>query len=365
MKKLNRRQAVGMIAAATGSMLHTPALAQARPKVAFTLLFDEGGTVGWDYEHVRGVEQARAAFGDRVQIDTFHNVAEWGQGDAEMFRKLVADGYDMIFTTSAGYMQSTIEVAYEAPNVLFESCAGFIRAKNVSTYNIRWYEARVAQGFLAATLSKSNRVGYLGAYPIPQVVRGINSAYLAAKSINPDIQFDIVWLNTWFDAERETQVAHDLIDRGADVLMQHTVSTEPVKVAQERGVYAFGQGSDMAQYAPDAVLTSSINNWGPYYVRRISEFLDGTWETQDTWGGLAENMLSIGDILDTLPNRVHLQSQDLISRIRSGEQHSFSGPVRRQDGSGWLAPGENADDSSLLTMNYYVDGINSVFPTNQ
>lgn len=364
-KSLDRRSALGLLAGATGSLAlgATPALAQAKPKVAFVQLFDPGD-VGWDYEHARGVEEARAVHGDRAQIDSFYNVGEWGNGDKEFLQKLVADGYDMIFTTSAGYMRATVEVAYEAPNVVFESCAGYIRAKNVSTYNARWYEGRVAQGFLAATMSKTNRIGYLGAFPIPQVVRGINSAYTAARSVNPDIEFDIVWLNTWFDPAREEEAAAGLLDRGADVLLQHTISTKAVELAQERGAYAFGQSSDMARFGPDAVLTSTINNWGPYYIRRIGQMLDGTWESEEFWGGLKEKTIVMADLLEDIPNRTHLRTMDLIERISSGEQHSFEGPIRRQNGAGWLAPGEVASDSDLLMMNYYVDGIKSVYPSN-
>jgi simple sugar transport system substrate-binding protein len=365
MKDINRRKALGLTAAAVSSTVFSPAYAQSlnKRKVAFTLLFAPGGDVGWDYEHVRGLEQARAAYGDRAQIDAFHEVAEWGNGDKEKFQELVDDGYEMIFTTSAGYMKSTIEVAQANPNVIFESCAGYIRAANVATYNTRWYEGRAVEGFLAATMSKTGRVGYVGAYPIPQVIRGINAAYLAAKSVNPDIVFDISWLNTWYNYEQEGAVARQMIENGADVLMQHTVSTAVVEAAQEKGVYSFGQGSDMSHYAPGAVMTSMINNWGPYYVQRIGEFLDGTWESKDTWGGLGDQMVTMAPLLETLPSRTVLQTQDVIQRLSSGEEHAYTGPVRMQDGSGWLAPGETASDSRLLTMNYYVDGISSVYPS--
>ncbi len=365
MKSVTRRHALGMTAAAASSVCFSPAYAQSlnKPKVAYTLLFAPGGELGWDYEHVRGLQQARDAYGDRVQIDAFHEVAEWGNGDKEKFQELVDDGYDLIFTTSAGYMRSAVEIAQQNPNVKFECFDGYIRADNIATFNTRWYEGRYVEGFLAGSMSKTNRVGYLGAYPIPQVIRGINAAYVAARSVNPDIEFDIVWLNTWFDYEGERNAARQLMDRGADVLMQHTVSTAAVELAQEKGIYSFGQGSDMSRFGPDAVMTSMINNWGPYYVRRIGEFLDGTWKSEDTWGGLGAQMVSMGPLLETLPNRTVLQAQDVIARLSSGEQHPFVGPMRKQDGSGWLAPGETASESDLLTMDYYVDGIASVYPS--
>jgi len=353
------------MAAAASSLYFSSASAQTqkKPKIAFTLVYAPGGDVGWDYEHVRGLEQARAVFGDRVQIDAFHEVAAWGNGDKEMLEKLVADGYEMIFTTSIGYMKSTIEVALANPNVLFEHCTGYVRAKNLATYSTRWYEGRVVEGFLAGTMSKNNRVGYLGSYPIAEVICGINAAFIAARAVNPKIKFEIVWLKEWFNPTKEAEVAQQLIDRGADILMQHTDSAAAVEVAQKNGIYSFGQGSDMTKYGPDAVMTSMVNNWGSYYTRRIGEFLDGTWRTKETWGGLGEELFELTPLLDTLPNRTVLQAQDLIARISSGEQHAFVGPQRRQDGSGWLAPGETASDSDLLTMDYYAEGMASVYPS--
>lgn len=362
---INRRHALGIVAAAASSTLFSPVYAQSlnKRKIAFTLLVPPGGDVGWDYEHVRGLEQAREIYGERAQIDAFHGIPQWGNGEKEKIQELIDDGYEMIFTTSSGYMGATVELAQKHPEVTFENCAGYIRAKNLATYNTRWYEGRAVEGFLAATMSKTNRIGYLGAFATPQVVRGINAAYLAAKTVNPDIEFDIVWLNTWFNPASEKEVALQLVDRGADVLMQHTGSTAAVEVAQDKGVYSFGQASDMSGYGPDAVMTSMVNNWGPYYVRRIGEFLDDTWETQDTWGGLGDDMVTMSPLLESLPSRTVLQVRDVIQRISSGDEHAYVGPVRKQDGSGWLASGETATDSNLLTMNYYVEGISSVYPT--
>ena len=355
---LSRRQALSLTAAAATSTLFSPAYAQSlnTPKVAFSLLFPPGGELGWDYEHVSGFDQARAEFGDRVQIDAVHEVAEWGNGEKEQFQAMVDDGYDMIFATSAGQMRAAVEIAQQNPNVKFELFDSFIRSANISTYTTRWSEGRYVEGFLAATMSKTNSIGYVGAFPIPQVIRGINAAYLAARSVNPDVKFDIIWLNTWYDYEAEQAAARQLIDRGSDVLMQHTASTGVVEVAQERGAFSFGQGSDMSRFGPDAVMTSMINNWGPYYTRRIGDLLDGTWDSQETWGGLGDEMVTMAPLLETLPSRTVLQTQDVISRLSSGEQSAFDGPVSKQNGSGWLAPGETASDSPLMIMDYYVEG---------
>lgn len=363
MRAINRRQAIGLTVAAS-SVCFAPAYAQSlgKPKIAFVLNLPEGGEFGWSYEHTRGIQQARAAHGNDAQIDAFYEVPEWGNGEKEFFKQLVDDDYQMIFPTSGGYFKSTVEAAQEFPDTLFESCTGYIRAKNMSTYGIRWYEGRTVQGFLAGTMSKTNRVGYIASYPIPEVIRGINAAYTAARRVNPEITFDIVWLNSWFDIDKEGETARQLIERGADVLMQHTNTTAPIEVAQEKGVYGFGQGSDMRVLSPDATMTSVVNNWGPYYTRRIGDLLAGNWASTETWGGLSDEMVAIAPLLETLPSRTVLQTNDLISRLSSGEDHAFVGPIGKQDRSRWLAPGEIAGDSELLTMDYYVEGISSVFP---
>lgn len=362
MTSLNRRTALGMLAASAGTFGITPAYAQEKRKVAF-LLNGTPGKVGWNYEHARGIEMAQQAHGDRVQIDSFYGVPEWGKGDAEKMRELVNDGYDMIFACSFGYMKSAVATAFTAPNTKFEHCGGYIRAANMATYSARWYEGRVPQGLIAGAVTKTNRIGYLASFPIAQILRGINAAYVAAKSVNPAVEFDIVWLNSWFNPEKEEEVARALADRGADVLLQHTNSTKPTEVAEELGINSFGQGSDMTEFGPNAVLSSTINNWGPYYVRRIAEMLDGTWQTEDTWGGLSQDMITIGKLSEKIPNRTFLQANSAVERIREGKTHPLVGPLKKQDGSGWLAPGEQASDHDLLTMNFYVEGITSIIPS--
>ncbi len=335
--------------------------AQEVPKIAFVYISPADDAIGWTPEHERGRRAAAAYFGDAVQLDYFENVPE-GEAALETLRKLAADGYDMVFTTSFGYMNPSIQLAFENPDMKIEHASGFVRTANMSTYNIRFYEGRVAQGIIAGQMTKTNKVGYIAAFPIPEVIRGINSAFLAARSVNPDIEFEIVWLNSWYNPAAEEAAARQLIANGADILMQHTDTAEPMKVAEELGVFAFGQASDVSQFGPDAQLTASINNWGPYYIERIQAFLDGTWQSADRWGGLYDNMLEMAPFSDRIPLRVQEQAADAISRIRSGKLHPFTGPIRRQDGTGWLAAGETASDTDLLTMDFFVEGITAVIP---
>jgi simple sugar transport system substrate-binding protein len=260
-------------------------------------------------------------------------------------------------------MDQTLEVAAKFPDVKFEHATGFKTADNVGIYSARFYEGRAVQGHIAGNLTKSNIVGYIGSFPIPEVVRGINAAYLAAKAVNPDVQFKIVWAYTWFDPAKEAEAANVLIEQGADVVLQHTDSTAPQAAAQAAGnVYTFGQASDMAEYAPMPRVSSIIDNWGPYYIARTKAVMDGTWTSDSTWDGISAGMVGIGEITNAVPADVKASAEALRDAIAAGEVHPFTGPVNKQDGSVWLADGETADDGTLLGMNFYVEGIEGDIP---
>lgn len=364
MKAIKRRTALGLMTATAGSLYFSGANAQDKKRIA-CMYTNEPDVAAWDFEHARGLKQAQDAYGDRIEIDNYFNVRGFGNGEDVKLRELASQGYDMIIAASSGYMKACIEVAFEAPETKFENCGGYIRANNLATFQPRWYEGRMITGMLSGAMTKTNRIGYLGSFPNAQVIRGINAAFLGAKSVNPDVELEVVWLNSWASPEKEEEAARALIGRGADVLMQHTNTTKPAQVAEELGVYSIGQATDMGAAGPNAVLVSVQNNWGPYYVRRIGELLDGTWESEDTWGGLGTDMISLTELSDQIPNRTHLQIMDAIERVSEGKAHPFVGPLKKQDGSGWLAPGEIAPDSDLNVMNFYVEGITSVFPTKQ
>ncbi|MBQ0715597.1 MAG: BMP family ABC transporter substrate-binding protein, partial [Sulfitobacter litoralis] len=237
------------------------------------------------------------------------------------------------------------------------------RADNVSTYSARFYEGRAIQGHIAGKMTKSNIIGYIGSFPIPEVIRGINSAYIHAKKVNPDVEFKIVWAYTWFDPAKEADAAKVLIEQGADVVLQHTDSTAPQAAAQEAGdVITFGQASDMAQYAPKPRVSSIIDDWAPYYIARTKAVMDGTWESTDTWDGIGAGMVGIGEITDAVPADVKEEALALKASIADGSYHPFTGPLKKQDGSDFLADGETADDGTLAGMNFYVEGIKGDIP---
>jgi basic membrane protein A len=212
-------------------------------------------------------------------------------------------------------------------------------------------------------MTKTNKVGYIASFPIPEVIRGINSAYLHASKVNPDVEFSVVWAYTWFDPAKEADAAKALIENGADVILQHTDSTAPQAAAADAGnVITFGQASDMAEYAPLPRVSSIIDNWAPYYIQRVQAVMDGTWESVDTWDGIGPGMVGIGEITDAVPADVKAEAEALRDAIAAGEYHPFTGPINKQDGTVWLADGEVADDGTLAGMNFYIEGMNGEIP---
>lgn len=358
---MKRRTFLTSAALAVGLASGAIADGHEKTKVGFVFVGPIGDG-GWTYEHNKGRLAVEEALGDAVETVYVENVAE-GPDSERVMTQMALDGADLIFTTSFGYMDPTINIAGKFPNVKFEHATGYKRADNVSTYSARFYEGRAIQGHIAGKMTESNIIGYIGSYPIPEVIRGINSAYIHAKKVNPDVEFRIVWAYTWFDPAKEADAAKVLIEQGADVILQHTDSTAPQAAAQDAGnVVTFGQASDMGQYAPFPRVSSIIDDWAPYYIARTKAVIDGTWESTDTWDGIGAGMVGIGEISDAVPTDVKEEALALKAAIAEGTYHPFTGPLKKQDGSDWLAEGEVADDGTLAGMSFYVEGITGDIP---
>jgi simple sugar transport system substrate-binding protein len=319
------------------------------------------GDGGWTYEHHQGLLAVEEAFGDKVETMYQENVPEGADAERAM-TQMALQGADIIFTTSFGYMDPTINVAAKFPDVKFEHATGYKRADNVSTYSARFYEGRAVQGHIAGKMTETNKIGYIASFPIPEVIRGINSAYLHAKKANPDVEMNVIWVYTWFDPAKEADAAKALIDNGVDVVLQHTDSTAPQAAAAEAGVISFGQASDMSEFAPLPRVSSIIDDWAPYYIDRVKAVMDGTWESIDTWDGIGPGMVKIGEITDAVPADVKAEALAMKDALADGSYHAFTGPINKQDGSAWLADGEVADDGTLAGMNFYVEGITGDIP---
>ncbi len=322
------------------------------------------GDGGWSFQHHQGALAVKEKYGDKVDIQWQESVPEGADAERAM-TQMALGGCNIIFATSFGYMDAVNAVAAKLPNVMFEHATGFKRdSANVSTYNARFYEGRAVEGLIAGRMTKSNKIGYIASFPIPEVVMGINSYYLNAKKVNPNVELSVVWALTWFDPAKEADAAKALIDQGVDVIASHTDSTAPLAEAAKSGgkVIGFGQASDMEAYAPSPRVAAVVDNWAPYYTKRVGELLDGTYAQADTWDGIGPGEVKIGDITDAVPAEVKAEAEKLRDDIAAGTVHPFTGPINKQDGSPWLAEGATAPDGDLLGMNFFVEGIKGDIP---
>ncbi len=304
------------------------------------------GDHGWTYMHDEGRKMIEAEFGDRVTTTYVESVAE-GPDAERVMRQMALSGHDMIFATSFGYMEAMLAVAEDFPKVKFEHATGYKTADNMAVYSSKFYEGRYVQGVIAGHMSKKGRAGYIASFPIPEVIRGINAFWLGATSVNPDFDIDVVWVNTWYDPGKEADAARVLINQGADIITQHTDSPAALQVAaQVDGVMAFGQASDMIAFAPDTQLTAIIDQWGPYYVERVRAALDGTWKSEDTWGGMDTGMVEMAPFTN-MPDNIRQIAMQVTADITSGKLDPFGGKF---------------SDGELLGMLDYLPGLDAPKP---
>ena len=318
------------------------------------------GDGGYTYQHDLGRKAVEKELGDKVETKFLENVAE-GPDAERAIERLAREGCKIVFTTSFGFMDATIKVAKKYPKVDFEHATGYKQAKNVATYNARFYEGRYVMGEIAAKVSKTGVAGYIVSFPIPEVVMGINSFMLGAQSVNPNFKVKIVWVNSWYDPGKEADAAKVMFGQGADVMVQHTDSTAALQIAEEQGKLGFGQSSDMIKFAPKAQLSANTDDWDGYYVQEVKKVLDGSWKTGDTWGGMAQNMVVLAPFTN-MPDDVKKMAEDSVAKIKSGELLPFKGPITKQDGTVVVEAGKSLPDGDLLGMNWYVKGIDDKLP---
>ncbi len=346
-------------AAILGPAIGAP-LAAEELKVGFVYV-SPIGDAGWTYQHDLGRLELEKALGDKVKTSYVESVPE-GADAERVIRKFASDGHQLVFTTSFGYMNPTVKVAKQFPKVQFEHATGYKRAKNVSTYQARFYEGRYLTGIVAGKMTKSNKIGYVAAFPIPEVVRGINAFTLGLRSVNPNAEVRVVWVSSWYDPGKEREAAETLISQGADVITQHTDSTAPVQAAEDKGVWAIGYHSDMSKYGKRAHLTATTHHWGSYYIQASKDVMADQWKSSDTWGGIKEGFIKLAPFGDAVPADVRKLVQEKERAIGAGTLHPFQGPVKDQSGKVRVPEGQTLSDKDLLGMKWYVEGIVGKLP---
>ncbi len=335
------------------------AAAPEKMKVAFVYV-GPVGDAGWSYSHDQGRKYLMEKMPD-VQTTIIESVPE-GADAERVITQLAEQGNKVIFTTSFGYMDPTINVAKKYPNVVFMHCSGFKTAANVGTYFGRIEQARYLTGIAAGQATKSNVIGYVAAFPIPEVVRGINGFTLGVRSVNPNAKVKVIWTNTWYDPAKEKQAAVSLLDAGADVIAQHQDTPGPQQAAEEKGKFSVGYNTDMSKMAPKAVLTSAVWNWGPYYVKIIDSVKKGTWKSEQYWGAMSDGIIDIAPFGPMVKDDTKKLVGDTKAKIAKGELNIFAGPLKDQSGQVKVPAGQALSDADQLSWNWFVEGVDGTIP---
>jgi basic membrane protein A len=309
---------------------------------------------GWVRQHEEGRKAVRSALQGRVSTTYVENVPE-GADAERVIRDLAQQGHQLIFTPSFGYMEPTLKVAKDFPDVKFESITGYKTAANVAVANARYYEGRYLAGIAAGRLASS--AGYVAGFPIPEVIQGINAFTLGMRSVNPAAEVKVVWLGAWFDPPREREAAMTLFNQGAEIIAFHTGSTAVMAAAQERGKLAIAYHSDMRKVAPDAQVLAVTHRWGDYYTRRARAVLDGSWQSGSLWGGVKDGMIRIDSFGPKVPKKVANEVLARQNDIATGRLKPFAGPITDNEGQQVLAAGQTLSDAQILAMNFLVQGV--------
>lgn len=312
------------------------------------------GDAGWSYAHDVGRQVVEEM--DGVTTSYVEAVAE-GPDSERVMLNMARKGFDLIFATSFGYMDPMLKVAGQFPDATFMHCSGFKTAPNMGNYFGRMYQARYLSGMVAGAMTKSNIIGYAAAFPIPEVIRGINAFTLGARSVNPEATVRVVWTKTWYDPATEKEAAKSLLDVGADVIAQHQDSPGPQEAAQEKGVYSIGYNTDMASFAPKSHLTAPIWNWGPYYAKTVDAVRTGTWKAEASWPGLADGIVDLAPFGEMVPKDVQAKVNTMKADLAEGKMKVFVGPIKDQKGEVKIADGVAAEDGELLGMTWFVEGV--------
>ncbi|WP_428419840.1 BMP family ABC transporter substrate-binding protein [Methylibium sp.] len=320
------------------------------------------GDAGWTYAHDQGRKAVEAEFGDKVKTTIVEKVPE-GADAERVIRDLAAQGNKIIFATSFGYMEPMLKVAGEFPDVKFEHATGYKMAPNMRLYDAKFYEDAYVAGIVAGTMSKSGTIGFVGSFPIPEVLRNINAYTLGAQSVNPKIKTRVVWVSSWFDPPKEGEAAQSLINGGADVLLQNTDSSAVLQTAEKNGKYAFGWDSDMSTFAPKAHLASAVAIWGGYYKKAVKDVMDGTWKSERTVWGVKEGQNDLVKVADVVPEATKKKVDEIKAGMKAGTFEVFTGPVSSNDGKEVLAKGVAADQAWKDKIDFYVKGVEGKIPS--
>jgi len=319
---------------------------------------------GYTTAHDIGRLEVEEELGDQVKTIFKENVPEEKGEVIKVIREMVDQGASIIFTTSFGHMDGTLEAAKEFPDVKFAHCSGYETADNMTNYFGRMYEARYLSGIVAGLKTETDKIAYVGAFPIPEVIRGINAFTLGVKSVNPDAEVHVRWTNTWYDPAAEKAAAEALLAEGCDVTAQHQDSSATMIAAEEKGATSIGYNVSAVEAVPDAYITAPMWDWGKYYVTAVQEVIDGTWTNTPYWEGMESGIIYLGELTSLAPEGAAEKVADADEKIKSGDLKVFSGEIKDQNGEVKVKAGDELEDADLLSFDWFVEGVVGTIPTN-
>ncbi|MDF2547497.1 MAG: family transporter substrate-binding protein [Anaerosolibacter sp.] len=328
-------------------------------KVAF-IYVGPVGDAGWSFAHDKAREYLVSQMPE-VETTFIESVPE-GADAERVLTELAEKGNKVIFATSFGYMDYVQNVAKKYPDVTFVHCSGYKTAENVGTYFGRMYQPRYLSGLVAGKKTESNVIGYVAAFPIPEVIRGINAFTLGVKEANPDAVVKVVWTNTWYDPAKEKEAAKSLLDAGADVIAQHQDTPGPQQAAEEKGAFSIGYNTDMSQFAPKAYLTSPVWNWGPYYVETVKAVKEGTWKSEQYWGSMKDGVVELAPMTDLVDEETKALVESKKNEMLQGTWDVFTGEIKDQTGTVRVNVGEKMADEEMLSFDWFVEGVEGTIP---
>ncbi len=342
----------------------TPAPPKTEPLKAAWVYVGPVGDAGWTYAHDQGRLAVEKQFGDKVKTSFVEKVPE-GADAERVIRDLATQGNKIIFATSFGFMEPMLKVAAEFPDVRFEHATGYKMAPNMRVYDARFYQDAYMAGVIAGNVTKTNTLGFVASFPIPEVLRNINAFTLGAQSVNPKAKTKVVWISTWFDPPKESDAAQSLINGGADVLLQNTDSTAVLQTAEKNGKFAFGWDSNMSAVAPKAHLASCVVTWGPYYVKAINDVLDNNWKSERSVWGAKEGVNALESVADFVPEATKKRLVEINDGLKAGSFEPFTGPIVDSTGKERLAKDAKADQAWKDKVDFYVKGVEGKVPSGK
>lgn len=352
---------VGPVSSPAATAAASSAAPASKLKVAFVYLPNLTPAESWNSSLLLAQQAVEKTLADQVEVSQVENVPE-GPASLKTFEDLARQGFKVIFGTTFGYMDQMLEVAGKYPDAVFLNAAGYKVANNMGNYYGAEEQARYLEGMIAGGMSKSGKIGYVAAFPIPLVLRGVNAFTLGAQKVNPSATVSVVWTSNWFDPNAEKQAAAALLRTGIDVVSNETDSPGTGQAAEEAGAYWLGSYADQSSFAPTAWLASQCWDWAPYSVDQVKKVLDKTWKSEAYWGTLANGMVKLCGPSDKVPADLAAKVATAQAAIVDGSLNIWSGPIFDQDGKQVVAQGGTLSDTDQQAMNWLAKGVSGTIP---